>query len=230
MIAHLRALDPGQPVGQILFYRFGYWLVMAFFTLLYRYRIYHAERVPAVSGGGLLVVANHQSHYDPPLVGAALRRRNMAAIARAGLFRVPLLGTLLRWVGCIELKEDESDAAAMRRAITELKKGRVVVIFPEGSRSPDGEVHQFKRGAWLLLSRAGCDVIPAAVEGPFDAWPRCCSLPRLFSKRFGVAFGDVVPYAELKAMGPDEGLALLRERVLGMQEELRARLRERPKP
>jgi 1-acyl-sn-glycerol-3-phosphate acyltransferase len=126
----LRALDPGRPVSQLIFYRVFYWMLMAMFIIIYRARFYNTGAVP--QHGGLLVIANHQSHLDPPLVGVAIRRRNMAAIARAGLFKVPVLGFWLRSVGCIAIKEDSGDAGAMRAAIEQLKAGRLVVIFPEG--------------------------------------------------------------------------------------------------
>jgi 1-acyl-sn-glycerol-3-phosphate acyltransferase len=223
MLARLRALDPPQPLAQILFYRFGYWLLLALFTLVYRARFFGVPNIP--DAGGLLIIANHQSHLDPPLVGVGIRRRNMAAIAREGLFRVFVLGFLLRRVGCIPIKEDAGDAGAMRTAIEQLKRGRVVVIFPEGSRSLDGSLHPFKRGAWLLMMRSGVPVLPAAVEGCFDAWPRHRALPRLWGRRVAVNFGRPIPFAELKALGQVAGLERLAAEVETLRLDLRGRLR-----
>jgi 1-acyl-sn-glycerol-3-phosphate acyltransferase len=223
MLARLRALDPSRPLRQILFYRIGYWLFVGFFTLFYRARVLGTRNIP--DSGGLLIIANHQSHLDPPLVGIGIRRRNMAAIAREGLFKYFPLGFLLRGVGCIPIKEDSGDAGAMRAAIEQLKLGRVVVIFPEGSRSPDGSLHPFKRGVWLLMARSGVPVLPAAVEGCFDAWPRRRAFPHLFGKRVAVSFGQPIPFAELKAMGADAGLTRLASDVESLRMDLREKLR-----
>ena len=205
----LRGPDPTQPLWQVIFYRSCYWIVMLLTTILYRLRLYGVGNVPRSGCGGLLLVANHQSFLDPPLIGIALRRRNMASLARENMFRVPGLRQLLLGLGSIPLRETEGDAGAIRAAIAELRKGRVMLIFPEGSRSWDGEIKPFKRGAWLLLSRAKADVLPAAVAGAFDAWPRSQKLPSLLGSRVGVAFGRPIPYAELKALGPEAGLARL---------------------
>jgi 1-acyl-sn-glycerol-3-phosphate acyltransferase len=218
----LRGLDPGQTTAQILFYRLFYWILLILFIVIYRARFFNTRNVP--DAGGLLVIANHQSHLDPPLVGVALRRRNMAAIAREGLFRVPVLGWWLRMVGCIAIKEAGGDAAAMRAGIEQLKRGRLIVIFPEGSRSPEGTIQEFKRGVWLLMMRSGVPVLPAAVEGCYDAWPRRRKLPHVFGQRVGVSFGSPIAFEDLKAMGADGGLARLRSDVERLRADLRGRL------
>jgi 1-acyl-sn-glycerol-3-phosphate acyltransferase len=218
----LQGLDPGQTTSQILFYRVFYWILLSLFTVIYRARFFGTRNVP--DAGGLLVISNHQSHLDPPLVGSAIRRRNMAAIAREGLFRVPVLGWWLRMVGCISIKEEGGDAAAVRAGIEQLKRHRLIVIFPEGSRSPDGTIKEFKRGVWLLMMRSGVPVLPAAVEGCYDAWPRGNRMPHLFGHRVGVSFGTPIAFEDLKAMGSDAGLAHLQAEVERLRADLRLRL------
>jgi 1-acyl-sn-glycerol-3-phosphate acyltransferase len=223
MIASIKALDPGLPLRQVLFYRAIYWPVLALFTLIYRARFFGVQNIPR--SGGVLIVANHQSHLDPPLLGVAIRHRNMAAIAREGLYRNPLFGALLRGLGTIPIKEKEGDAGAMRAAIAQLKADRVVVIFPEGSRSPDGAMYSFKRGSWLLLAKSQIPVVPAAVEGCYDAWPRGTVFPRLIGQRVAVAFGEPIPFAELKALGADAALDRLAREVDALRLDLRSTLR-----
>lgn len=223
-VAWFRRLDPTQPIWQIIFFRVCYWMVLLVVTFFYRLRFFGSANLPPSGTGGLLVVANHQSHWDPPVIGVAFRSRNMASIAREGLFKVPGLKQLLLGLGSIPINEKEGDAGAIRTAIAELKKGRLTLIFPEGSRSPDGEIQEFKRGAWVLLSRAKVDVMPAAIDGAFDSWPRRNHFPRLFGHRIGVSFGKPIPYAELKALGPDAGLARLRSEVKQLRDELGAHL------
>lgn len=211
----VRAFDPGQPLWRIAFFRFFWLMARIALTLVYRLRSVHPERAP--ERGGLLVVANHQSHLDPPVVGVALRRRHIVPIARLGLFKNRVFGWLIGMLNSIPINEKEGDAVAIRKAIKELGKGRCILIFPEGSRSPDGRMQEFKRGAWLLISRSKCAVLPAGVEGPYDAWPRSRTLPRMWRQRAAVAFGEVVDHDRLVAMGADEGLAFLAARI----EELR---------
>ncbi|MFN7019707.1 MAG: lysophospholipid acyltransferase family protein [Phycisphaerales bacterium] len=223
MFSRLRALDTGVSLRHILFYRLCRFVCALAVYLIYRLRIAGEGRVP--STGALLVVANHQSHLDPIFIGVGLKRRNMASLARSGLFRNPIVGCLLRGLGSISIRQEEGDAGAIRAAIAELKKGRLLLIFPEGSRSSDGAVSAFKRGVWLLMSRSGCDVLPAAVEGAFDAWPRSRRFPSLFGHRCAVAFGEAIPHAELARLGPDAALEILARRVDAMRLELRAELR-----
>lgn len=223
MLSRLRRLDPSRPLREILFYRLCYWLVLGVFTLLYRVRFEGVGNIPPA--GGLLIIANHQSHLDPPLVGIGIRHRNMAAIARESLFDNPVMGLLLRGLGVIPIKENEGDMGAIRTSIAQLKAGRVVVIFPEGSRSPDGGMYSFKRGVWLLLARSGVPIVPAAVEGCFDAWPRHQKVPRLLGQRVAVRFGEPIDFVSLKPMGAEAGLDLLARRVDELRLELRAQMR-----
>jgi len=217
MLARLRACDPSEPLGRIILYRVCRKICAVFVRVFYRLRVVGLKHAPRT--GGFLLVSNHQSHLDPPLLGTALKHRNMAALARQGLFNSRIFGALLRGLGSIPINQSAGDTAAIRATIAALRKGRVVLVFPEGSRSPDGELQDFKRGTWLLMSRAECLVLPAAVEGAFQVWPRTRVLPRLFGQRCAVAFGEPIPAAKLKAMGAEEGLAHLR----GVIEELRSK-------
>jgi 1-acyl-sn-glycerol-3-phosphate acyltransferase len=224
MISRLRSCDPTEPLFRVLLYRICRKVAAVYVRLCYRLHVVGAEHIPAT--GGLLLVSNHQSHLDPPLLGVALGHRSMASLARVGLFGNRLFGLLLQGLGSIPIKQSEGDTAAIRAAIAELRKGRVVLIFPEGSRSPDGAVHPFKRGTWLLLNKAECDVLPAAVEGAYDAWPREKRVPHFFGQRCMVAFGKPIPHAELKQMGADAALAHLAGVIDRMRLDLRKELRE----
>ena len=121
---------------------------------------------------------------------------------------------------------------AMRKAIAELEQGRLVLIFPEGTRSPDGRMRAFKRGCWLLIQRARCDVLPAAVVGAHDIWPRGRGAPRLTPGPLGscaVMFGPVIRFDDLSAASrnmrdADKGLELLESRVADLHTQLESRL------
>lgn len=219
MSARFRQLNPGKGIAAILFFAAAAQLVRIFFRLTQRLRVSGLEHEPPT--GPVIIVANHQSHFDPPAIGSA-PRRHVCFVARKSLFSVPGLGGLIGLLNAFPIKDDGgSDTAAIRTALEILKQGRMLLIFPEGTRTPDGEIKDFKRGVWLLLSRAKCPVWPVAIEGAYDAFPRGRKFPSLFKHRIRVKFGAPIAPDELLAMGPEKGLNTLRERVIGLRDELR---------
>lgn len=143
--------------------------------------------------GPLIVVSNHISNLDPPLVGGWLAprlRRRPHFLAKAALFVGPM-GWFLRWQGVIPVKAGGSDMEAYRAARTVLDAGGVVVILPEGTRSPDGRLGQPKPGVALLALRGGVPVLPVGVSNTDRLLGRGQRLPRFgtpVSLRIGEPF------------------------------------------
>lgn len=215
---------PGRkPALSSLVYWFFWFVCLLVLTLVYRLRRFGMERMPR--SGAVLVVANHQSHLDPPVVGMLATRRQMHFVARMGLFKFKPFGRLIAALNSVPIREEEGDIAAIREVLARLAQGHAVLIFPEGSRSPDGALHGFKGGAALLLKRSKCPVLPVAVEGAFDAFPRHRKFPRLLGQRVAVMAGDPIPHDELLKDGPGAGLERLRREIDAMRLELRSRLR-----
>lgn len=206
-----RSRNPGRSWWGILFYQVCWTALWLVFTSVYRLRVRGAANIP--SDGPLLVVANHQSLIDPPCIGMAFKGRQLNFIARDGLFKNPVFAALIRGLNAVPIKENGSDTAAIRTALEQLGMGRALLIFPEGTRSPDGEIHEFKRGFWLLMSRAKCPVLPVAIEGAYRAFPRGRAWPRVWAQRLTVTVGKPISCDELLAMGPERGLPHLREQV-----------------
>ena len=127
--------------------------------------------------GPLLLCANHVSNYDPLLLGATVPRL-MHAMAKAELFRNPLLGWYLRACNVFPVRREEADAAALRTALLVLKGGGVVVLFPEGHRSHGGRMRPFSRGAGYLARRSGAPVLPCAIWGTEQVLPSGKLWPR----------------------------------------------------
>lgn len=219
----LRDRDPGRGLFGLLFYEAGWALARLLYGLFFRYKALGSANVPAK--GSLLVVSNHLSNLDPFAIGLAIRCRHLVYIAKADLFKNPIASFLFRGVNCVPIKQGAPDTAAIRAAIDRLTGGSAVLIFPEGSRSPDGAMHPFKRGAWLVFARTECDVLPVAVEGTFDAFPRGRSTPR-FGMPIRVKIGQVIPRATLSAMKPDAGLEYLAERIEALRLELAKELKD----
>jgi 1-acyl-sn-glycerol-3-phosphate acyltransferase len=145
------------------------------FRVLFGLRVRGAEHVPAT--GPILIVANHSSVLDPPLVGSVCPRQ-LTFMAKAELFRIPGLGALIRRLGAQPLRREGADPAALRMAQRVLAGGGALLVFPEGTRGPEGTLREGKPGAALLAMHSGVPVVPAYVSGSGRAWPRGRRLPR----------------------------------------------------
>ncbi len=139
------------------------------FALLFRLEVRGRENIPLQ--GPAIVAANHTSFLDPPLVGRAFFPRPLRYVARVSVFRTPVIGWLARRLGALPL-EHEGFAIAMREIVSLLRRGEAILIFPEGTRSPDGRLQRAKAGVGFLARRAGCPVIPVSIRGAERALPR----------------------------------------------------------
>jgi len=213
------ASHPGSSASGRAFYAFCRSACAVTLRALYAHRAHSIDALPET--GPILIACNHQSFLDPPIVGCRVTRRQLDFVARRGLFKGPGAWLLPR-IHAFPIDEDGGDAAAIRETLRRLALGRAVVIFPEGTRSPDGAMRPYKRGIALLIKRARCPVLPAAVEGAFDVWPRGARVPRLLGPRLASAYGAPIPHEELLAGGPDAAL----ERLARETDALRLRLRE----
>lgn len=221
MIESLRRRHPGAPLWRILFWHVMHFLCFLWFVPAYRYRAWGARNIPLT--GPLLIVSNHQSFYDPILVGLACHRRQFYALARSTLFDNPLLGWLIRMLNAVPVEQGAGDIAAMRRCLGVLEQGQALLVFPEGSRTLTGQTEPFEPGVMLLIRRAKPTVLPVAIEGAFEVWPRSKSRPRL-TGRTGVMYGKPIPAQQLLAMKPEEALRSLRDQIEAMRQELAQRL------
>ncbi len=217
----LRTRQPDAGLGRTLWYEFCRWTVRLLYWLLYRPIVSGAENVPA--RGPLLLAANHQSYIDPPFVCLYIERHT-SFVARAGLFKSRFFGWLIDSLNATPVKEEGSDAAAIKEVLRRLGRGHAVIIFPEGSRCEDGSMDEFKRGVALLVKKAKCPVVPVALEGCFDAFPRG-QHPRVVGKRIGLRYGTPISPDELFADGADAGLQRLARDVDDLRLKLRAEMR-----
>ena len=129
--------------------------------------MYGRENVPPT--GPVLLVCNHQSNLDPMLIGVALNR-TLSYIAKSELFQNAHADRLLRWLGAFPVRQGSVDASALKEAISRLRQGRALAIFPEGSRTPDGQMLPIQRGVGLIVRRTSTPVLPVVLDGSFDAW------------------------------------------------------------
>lgn len=220
MLQALRARQPGHPLRRVLWWSFLHLLCYCWVAPCYRYRSWGGPEVPR--RGPLLLIANHQSFLDPILVGQGLHHRQFHALARATLFDHPLFAWLIRSLNAIPVRQGHADKAAMRRCLQVLGEGHALLVYPEGSRTPDGRTQPFAPGTLLLIRRARPWVVPVAIEGAYRAWPIWRRLPRPFG-RVAVRYGRAVRADEVLARG-EAGLAELRDEVERMRLALAERL------
>lgn len=139
-------------------------MLLAIIRLMFRWRVEGAENIPRE--GPVIICANHRSYWDPPVVGSAASRQ-VHFMAKEGLLRVPLLGGWMRAVGVVPLKRGTGDLGSLRRALQLLKEGKVIGIFPEGTRSKSGELLPAQSGVAYLAMTAGAPVVPMAICGDY---------------------------------------------------------------
>jgi len=219
-----RARRPHTSLLVIVYYAVVQSLAALVLMVLFRARWRGTRRVPR--HGAFLVVANHQSFLDPPLVSVMCGRRHIDFIARGGLFGNPAFGRVISSLGSIPIREDgQGDLPAVKEALRRLGRGQAVLVFPEGARTHDGAMTEFKRGVAVLVKRANCPVLPVGLDGLYETWPRTRRLPRLFGGRIAGVFGEPIDHEELMSEGVDAAMRRLEREVDGLRLEARGMLR-----
>lgn len=132
-------------------------------------RILHRERM--IEEGPVILASNHLSYFDPPLVGVC-SRRDVYYLARKTLLDVPFLGKLLPRINVIPVDRDGNDMSALKTIIRLVRGGNGVVLFPEGTRSPDGRLQRGKQGIGLIIAKTGAPVQPVRIFGSREAFPK----------------------------------------------------------
>lgn len=177
------------------------WVCQLTFAALLRFRQRGREQLPS---GGALLLSNHQSFLDPLLIGVALDRP-VSYLARDSLFSVPIVGTVLRKTYVMPIRRDA--AGSVREPIKRLKHGFYVGVFPEGTRTEDGSVGDFKPGFIALVRRSGVPIVPVGIAGAFESYPRTKRFPR--PGRIRVVYGEPISIeeaAELASKGREHEL------------------------
>jgi len=186
------------------------------FLLAFRFRCLGREHFP--ESGGALVCANHQSFLDPVLVGAASDRR-LNYVARKTLFRFQVFSRLISFWDAIPINQEGSGFGGIKESLKRLRRGEMVLIFPEGARTEDGEVDEFKPGFCSLARRGRVPVLPVGFDGAFDAWPRTRSLP--VPAPVCLCVGEPLSCDLIKSLTDEELVAEVRKRILACHQRAR---------
>ncbi len=133
------------------------------------FTVYGAKNIPGK--GPFILVSNHASYLDPLLIAASVNR-SLHFITRETLLRAGVIGWVLSYANTIQVRRHERGPGALKRALGILKKGGVVAIFPEGTRSKTGKVKKAKAGVGFIIAKANVPVVPVYISGSFQAQPR----------------------------------------------------------
>jgi len=150
-------------------YYFWYTLSKITARLFFSIRVLHSDRL--IEEGPVILASNHQSYFDPPLVGIC-SKRDVYYLARKTLLDVPLLGNLLPHINVIPVDRDGNDMSALKTIIRLVRSGNGVVLFPEGTRSPDGSLLRGKQGIGLIIAKSRAPVQPIRIFGAHEAFPK----------------------------------------------------------
>ncbi|MFN3285815.1 MAG: lysophospholipid acyltransferase family protein [bacterium] len=200
--------------------RFGDWVyaasklvVRAVVRGVFRMEVTGSEHEPAE--GPYLAVSNHWSALDPPVLGAALRRK-VHFMAKQELFEIPLLRSWMRCIGTFPVRRGEPDRQAIRTALQVLERGGVVGMFPEGTRNPRGYLLPAEPGAAFLALKARVPILPVAILGTLEILPKGAWLPR--PGKIRVRIGP--PFRVDDLAGAPDRLQRASDRIMGAIAEL----------
>jgi 1-acyl-sn-glycerol-3-phosphate acyltransferase len=143
-------------------YQFGWTLTNLFFRHVIGFRVHGRAGIPPA--GPLIVASNHISFWDPPMVGSAITRETHF-LAKASLFEIPALGWLIKSYNALPIHRGRFDRAGVESALEVLRRGGVLLLFPEGGRRRAGRVEETKLGVGLLSFRSGAPILPARIVG-----------------------------------------------------------------
>jgi 1-acyl-sn-glycerol-3-phosphate acyltransferase len=195
-----------SPAG-LAWYRSVQALSAVWLGAIWGWRATGRENVPPE--GAALLVANHSSFLDVFALGLPLRRP-LNYVARSTLFLAGL-SWFIRSLGAFPIQREGMGAAGMKETLRRLRNGGIVTLFPEGTRTRDGQLGPLKHGIAVLVSRAGVPVIPVGIAGTFEGWPRWRLLPVPHPIR--VHYGAPIRPEDIRGMDAEAVTALIGKRM-----------------
>jgi 1-acyl-sn-glycerol-3-phosphate acyltransferase len=186
---------PGE-VPEPLVYSIGRIFARPWADTWFDLKAYGVEHVPR--RGGVLIVSNHQSYLDPPLIAVKLKRP-LSFLAKSELFENPFFGAFIRSLNAFPVRQGEGDVGAVKETIRRLQEGHALNVYPEGTRTPDGEIKKMQPGIGLIVRRAGVPVVPAVIDGSFQAWPPKRGVKIFRPHPISIVYGTPMKLHDLKA-------------------------------
>ncbi len=200
-----------------LSYRCGWLAFRTLYATYFHWHVSGAENVP--TSGAVILASNHASFLDPPLVGSGLKR-DINYLARESLFRFPGIGALLRSWNSVPVDRDGGGAKGLKVILGRLLDGAGIILFPEGTRSPDGKLQPARAGIGLVVAKSEAPVVPVRVFGTFEAYGRNQKFP--LPKRVAVKYGAPMRFEKLRAEAKECSKDRLKEIYQQIADEIMA--------
>ncbi len=201
-----------------IFDDFVYWNIgranfIRIFKLLWEYPIVGKENFP--NTGGAMVISNHQSELDPWLVGSAVHKK-VIWLSKKENFDIPIFKSIIRPFGTIPIKRGKQDIEALDKVRTVLENGGCIGMFPEGTRSPDGELAPFHSGAAKLCLETGVPYVPCAIFGAYKVFPKHANLSKIKMQD-----GSIIKIVIGKPVYMDPSMEINYENIQKVKDEMR---------
>ncbi len=190
------------------FYGLVIFCTRCFFKLFYRLKIYGTKNFIK---GPALIVSNHVSFYDPPVV-AICCMEEVHFLARESLFQKPLLKKIIKKLNTHPLSRDATDVATFKQVLRILKAGEKIILFPEGERSSDGSIQKILPGTGLFVHMVKCPIIPVYIHGAFNVWNRFRKWPKFFG-RISLVFGSPISCLDIEHVEKKEFMKVIDQRI-----------------
>jgi 1-acyl-sn-glycerol-3-phosphate acyltransferase len=194
-----------------------YWSSFITFTFGWSLRVIGRRNMP--ESGPVLVIANHQSFFDPVLMGVA-SRRYLTFMARKTLFNNKFLANLITSLDAFPIDNKGLGKEGLKLTLEALDKNKAVLVFPEGERTHTGQIEPFQPGISLLIKRVKAPIVPIAIAGAYDAFPRTTIIPQpapLFLKPWAatlaISVGKPIDPKTVVNLGREEMLKCLEDAV-----------------
>jgi 1-acyl-sn-glycerol-3-phosphate acyltransferase len=177
-----------------LYYLVGWICFRALYRFYFGWRVYNPERVPLE--GPVILAANHASFLDPPLVGSGVKR-GINYLARENLFNIPVVGWILQRWQVVPVDREGGGAKGLKAILDRLLDGGAIILFPEGTRTRDGNLQPVRSGIGLTVIKSDAPVVPVRVFGTFEAFGRNMRIPRPY--RVAVKYGRPMAFQQVRA-------------------------------
>jgi len=159
------------------------WLILKIF---WRMEIIGIENLP--QSGGLIIASNHVSYLDPAVLTASFNRK-IYFLTKKEVFKNNFISFLLKNMNALPIDRGKVDMLAFKKAINILREEKVLGIFPEGTRSSNGELQELKLGTIKIAMKTGVPILPAGIIGTHKIYPRGIKFPILFKHKIIVKYG-----------------------------------------
>jgi len=154
------------------------------FKILFRWEVKGKENIP--QKGGVILAAHHESYLDPLIAGTASPRQ-VYFLAREELFQLGFFSWLIKRVNSIPISREQLQLGTLKKSLEILKSGKVLLLFPEGTRSPAGIIRKGEKGVGLIAAKSNVPVIPVLIKGSGHAFPK--NSKKITTHKISVIFG-----------------------------------------